>query len=524
MNNRKPFIVTGVAVVIILVVLSLGTIGYMYKTASILDNMIANNVYIEDLSVGGLTKDEAKAKLEQAIYAQMNGQSILLTDGRVSKKIPLLDLNITYNIDEIINQAFQVGQDKNLWKRYQLAQKGATPTVQFKLTQTIDKPKVEALIKNLEDIFYIKPINATLRRVNHQFITTSEVNGQSLDIPETTESVLAVLRDYNVFNSKIKLQDCWEVQVSTKIVQAKCTESLLQQSQTLVASFATAYNNASPNRNANLEVACNKITTLILPDETFKLSNYLEPFTEAAGYKNAGVIINGKVEDGIGGGVCQVASTLYNAVLLTDLEIVMRQNHSLAVSYVPLGRDATYSTDIIDFRFKNNSGYPLFIEGYCKDNQVIINLYGSKTMKSNYDIKFASELIETIPAPSTIYEEDPTLEEGKESIEVKGLDGKRIKLYKLYYQNGVEVKRVLVNTSYYKPRAAVIKRGTKKMPPLVETIPNGQEQGLNPDKKPETPKPESSTIPTVPQPTATPFPDKPEANESLTADFTIIQH
>ena len=240
------------------------------------------------------------------------------------------------------------------------------------------------------------------------------------------------------------------------------TEASLKDVQTLVSSFSTSYNNASANRNENLKVASEKINCMLLPGEVFYLSNQLEPFTEEEGYRNAGTIVNGKIEDSLGGGICQVSSTLYNAILLTDLEIVMRQNHSLTVSYVPLGRDATYNTGTIDFKFKNNSGYPIFIEGYCENNQVVTNIYGHKSLKSEYDIKFESEVTEVIPAPATKYVDDATLDEGKEVVDVTAIDGKRVNLYKLYYKNGVLERRVLVNSSYYRARAAVIKRGTKK--------------------------------------------------------------
>lgn len=463
MNRNKPYVMIGVIVLVILIGISLGTIGYVYTKAKTIDNVFVDNVYIEDLAVGGLTQEEAKAKLEQDITNEMSKHTVVFTNGEISKEVPLLDLGITYNINEIIDQAFKVGHDKGLFEKYQIAQNGISPKQQFSLSKEIDDSKLDTILKGFSEAFYKEPVNATLERVNRQFITTKEVNGQALNIEDTKAKALEQLNAY-VHDVNETDQKRIQVDVVTDVVPAECTEASLEDIQTLVASFSTSYNNASPNRNANLKVACEKITTMLLANETFKLSNYLEPFTEAAGYKNAGVIVNGKVEDGIGGGVCQVASTLYNAILLTDLEIVMRQNHSLSVSYVPLGRDATYSTDAIDFQFKNNSGAPIFIEGYCENNQVIINIYGHKSLKSEYDIKFASELIETVPAPATKYVDDPTLPEGKEVVDVKALDGKRVKLYKIYYKDSQEVKRVLVNTSYYKARAAVIKRGTKKMP------------------------------------------------------------
>ena len=512
MNRKKPYIIAGVSILIILIGISLGTIGYVYTTAKTIDNVFVENVYIEDLAVGGLTQEEAQAKLEQDIADEMSKHTVVFTNGEISKEVPLSDLGITYNINEIIDQAFKVGHDKGLFEKYQIAKNGVSPEQHFSLSKTIDDSKLDTVLNSFSEAFYKEPVNATLERVNRQFITTKDIDGQVLNITETKARALEALEAYVHDATHATESNNIQVDVALDAVKAECSEASLEDIQTLVASFSTSFNNASPNRNANLKVACDKITTMLLADETFKLSNYLEPFTEAAGYKNAGVIVNGKVEDGIGGGVCQVASTLYNAVLLTDLEIVMRQNHSLAVSYVPLGRDATYSTDAIDFQFKNNSGSPIFIEGYCENNQVIINIYGHKSLKSEYDIKFASELIETVPAPATKYEDDPTLPEGKEVVDVKALDGKRVKLYKIYLKDGKEVNRVLVNTSYYKARAAVVKRGTKKAPTA------SQPPVDQPTVAPNVPSTNQSNPQEMPTPSTEPITNPDPFNQNIEPD------
>ena len=458
MNTKKRFkwlIITGV---VILIGLSLGTIGYMYTQVTAFENVFAENVYIEDLAVGGLTKEEAKAKLEQTISDQISKQILVFTNEERSLEVPFTDLGITYNINETLDKAFNVGRDENFFTKYDIAKNGLETKQVFELSRSIDESKIDDALKTCADKFYVEPINATLERKNKQFITTKEVNGVALDISATKEKALAILNEITDSDAhKI------EVEAVMEEVIPEWTAHSLQDVQTLVSSFSTSYNNASANRNENLKVASKKITRMLLPDEVFYLSNQLEPFTAKEGYKNAGTIVNGKIEDSLGGGICQVASTLYNAVLLTDLEVVARQNHSLTVSYVPLGRDATYNTGTIDFKFKNNSNYPIFIESYCENNQVIVNIYGHKSLKSEYDIKFESKITEVIPAPATKYEDDATLDEGKEVVETTAIDGKRVNLYKLYYKNGVLEKRVLVNSSYYRARAAVIKRGTKKV-------------------------------------------------------------
>lgn len=516
-NLLKWITITGI---VILMGLSLGTIGYMYTEVNTFENVFANNLYIEDLAIGGLTKEEARAKLEQNITDIMSTQSLVFTKGNTSVEIPFKDLGITYNINETIDLAFEIGRNEGFFKKYQISKNGVDEIQKFQLTKTIDEEKIRAQLETSAKHFYIEPINATLERQNRQFMVTKEKNGEALDIDATMEKVLNILADTaHLEEPKIN------VEVVVQTVVPECTEESLQDVQTLLASFSTSYDNSSFNRNENLKVAAKKITRMLLPDEIFYLSNQLEPFTEAAGYKDAGTIVGGKIIDSLGGGICQVSSTLYNAILLTDIEVVKRQNHSLAVSYVPLGRDATYSTGLIDFQFKNNTGYPLFIEGYCENNQVIVNIYGHKSFKSEYDIKFESKVTEVIPAPATKYEEDSSLAEGKEVVEVTALDGKRVNLYKLYYKNGALEKKVLVNNSYYRPRAAVIRRGPKASTPVA--TPSDQPKAAHtPSKNNTTNEPEHTSTPTPPSETPSPSLTPPplDSNQAdTTNDFLIIQ-
>ncbi len=463
--NRNKLLKWGLLVGAVTIIgLSLGTIGYIYTKVSAFDKVFARNVYIEDLSVGGLTKEEVKIKLEDMKESEHDKQSLILYKGDIESEIAFSEIGITYNIDETIDSAFQEGHNASFFEKYRISQEGLPSIKEYTLERTFDTQPIRAFIEKSSKLFNVEPINASIERKNRQFVITPEVNGEVLDQETTYQKILEAIDQ--------PASSIHKVEAVTKVAIPEYTEASFMDIQTLVASFSTSYNNASANRNANLVVAANKISRTLLPDEIFYLSKQLEPFTTEAGYKNAGVIVNGKLEDGLGGGVCQVASTLYNAVLLTDIEVVMRQNHSLPVAYVPLGRDATYATGVIDFQFKNNTGYPLFIEGYCENNHVYVNIYGHKSAKSEYDIKFESVLTDVIPAPQAKYEDDPTLPKGKEVVDTKALDGKRIKLYKLYYKNNVLEKKELVDSSYYKPRAAVIKRGTKETDPLATAVPS----------------------------------------------------
>ena len=338
----------------------------------------------------------------------------------------------------------------------------------YTLSCGYNQESIHKILENNAKKFYKEPQNATIKRVNKQFVVTEEVNGQELDQVATLENIVTFLE-----NNK-----SGKVEAAIKIMEPTYTAESFKDIQNLVSSFYTTYNNADPNRNINLKVGSEKINTTLLPGETFAFSKFIEPITYEGGYRASKVIVNGLLEEGIGGGICQVASTLYNALLMTDLDITMRRNHSLSVAYVPLGRDATYATNAIDFQFKNNTQYPLFIESYCENNKLYVNLYGHSDLKPKHTIKFDSVTTESIQPPPTKYVDDPTLFEGQKVEEVKALYGKKVKLYKLYYDGDVLVKKELVNDSYYKPRASVVKVGTKKKEvPVINqnTEPSGSE-------------------------------------------------
>lgn len=461
MSNKKIIKWSVIIGIVAIGGLSLGVMAYIHSQVSEFKQIMANGIFIEGVAVGGLTKEEAKDQLKGFLQQEDTNQFLVLSKGDLVEKIPYSELGTSYNLDEILEQALAVGHDGSLLDQYHIYKEGLTNKENFELDKTYNDSLVLSKIESLQEQVYVEPINASMTRKSKQFTITPSKNGEKLNVEATYQQVLEELKQTQEGNV--------EVEMVMETVKPKYTEELFQNSQSIVSSFSTSYNNADPDRNINLAVAASKISRLLLPGETFYLSDRLEPFTEAAGYKSSKVIVNGKLEDGIGGGVCQVASTLYNAVLLTELDITMRQNHSLSVSYVPLGRDATYATDVIDFQFKNNTEYPVYIDSYCANNNVYVNLYSNQSLKTPYEIKFESVVTEVIPAPETKYVDDPELEEGKERTETTALEGKKVKLYKLYYKNGALQNKVLVNNSYYRPRAATIKRGTKKV--VQEPVP-----------------------------------------------------
>lgn len=460
MKNDKQRTLKGSWIIIIALGIMLGTIGYIFMSIKQFDQVFTQGVAIENISIGGLTKQDAFSLIQDKLQMDLKKEFITLSDGKTSYAIPLDTLGGHYQIDEALSAAFKIGHEGNGLQKYGYAKRGLESTQNFEVSYHVDRSQIEHLLIPYAKNFYIAPIDATIERKNKQFIITPEVLGKELDIPLLAHQIEKALMEqtYNL-----------PIQITTKDVVPIHTTQTLLAIQSPISSFFTSYTNADSARNINLQVAAYKINDVLASGETFFLSKHLEPISFAEGYREAKVIVNGRIEEGIGGGVCQIASTLYNAVLLTNLDIVRRQNHSLPVAYVPLGRDATYTSDGIDFIFKNNSKYPVFIESYCEDNKIYVNLFSHESLKPSFDeIKFQSETVEVVNAPATQYVEDETLVKGTEIQEVTPLEGKKVKLYKLYYQDDTLIKKEVVDTSYYKPRAEIIKIGVKEIPPSPE--------------------------------------------------------
>ena len=228
-----------------------------------------------------------------------------------------------------------------------------------------------------------------------------------------------------------------------------------------LGTYTTRYDPTNLNRSNNISISAKKIDgTIVLPGETFSYNQVVGERTIAEGYKEAGAYAGGKVVQDVGGGICQTSSTLYNAALYANLEIVDRSNHQFLTSYVSAGRDATVAWGSIDFQFKNNRTYPIKIEASAENGVCTMSIYGIKE-ETEYEVVIQSVVLSYIPY-TTKYENDDTLEEGKEVVEQSGYTGCTSEAYKILKLNGEVVSKTLLSKDTYDPMTRIIRRGTKK--------------------------------------------------------------
>jgi hypothetical protein len=288
-----------------------------------------------------------------------------------------------------------------------------------------------------------------------------------------------------------------DVTLATRPVQAAVTVDDLKQVDLYkpITSF-TSYYTGIPNRRSNVALAASRINgTLLAPGEVFSYNNVVGPRTTRGGFKPAPEIVRGEHKMGVGGGVCQVSSTLYNAVLLANLKIVQRQHHAFPIGYLPPGRDATVVYGALDFQFQNNTGAPIYIMASARYGTLSFTIYGKRTPGREVSIQTVTHAVE--PAPVERWP-DPTLWKGEQRVmqDHYGHHGLRLSVYRIVRQDGQVVRRELIANDYYKPVARVILVGTREaIPKAAPAVPIAPPKPNTDDTTPLKPPPVQEPAP-----------------------------
>jgi vancomycin resistance protein YoaR len=220
----------------------------------------------------------------------------------------------------------------------------------------------------------------------------------------------------------------------------------------IIGRYATDFPEGNAPRAANIALASNRIhNRTVYPGEVFSASELIGSSKPDNGYQRAVVIVNGKTVEDEGGGVCQVVSTLYNAVLFAELPVVERHSHSIPVAYTDFGLDATIAGDYFDLKFRNDTPHPLMVACEVTNNSVTAAIYGFEQHAANRRLEFVSELVETTRPEPAVIRQDGTLPAGQEIITVNARNGYTFEVYKYIYEGNRAVGKEKVNTSVYKP-------------------------------------------------------------------------
>ncbi len=421
-----------------------------HREAVVNRDIIYEGIYVEDLHIGGLSKSEALQLLKHSSEERFKNKELkLLYEGQVAFKLPFDYFEFKTDYINLVNGAYEIGKQGSIKDRYHLIQKMKKENIHFSIKEWYEDEKILQFVHSIKADYVVEPQDATIEKTPEGFIIHEEVMGKALDVNKTVEAIHQGLLSGSEEVSMVVVRSVPEI-----------TQLFYEGLEDLIGSFSTTFSADQEARNVNLRVASGFIDgTLLKPDEIFSANLIIGPTDSAHGYLEAPVIVNGKLEKGLGGGVCQVSTTLYNAVLFAELEIIERRNHSLPVGYIEKGRDATLAEDYLDFKFRNNTENPIYIESFIENNRVNIKIYGKETREPHRKIQFESVIIDTIVPPPDKVIIDPALNPGEEVVEKKAIVGYTVKLYKLIYLNDVLQSKVEVNTSYYGAYPAQIRIG-----------------------------------------------------------------
>lgn len=434
-------------------------------------------IAVESVNVAGLSKEQAKSKIHAQLDKELDNKHITVQYQDKKWDFAFDELGIDYNVDSALTKAYNIGRSGNIFERYNTVKRLEKNGQNFDVDFSYDKNDIKKHIIRIAEEVNVKSKDAVIKLSNGTFSIEPEQSGLVVDVDKTIQ----------IIHDKLTKRQEGTVKLAVNEVSPKVTESALKTIQTKISQFSTAFKASDWGRVANLRNAAEKVNgTVLMPGEVFSLDEKLGPRTISNGYHNAKVIVNGELTDGIAGGICQVASTIYNATLLADLQVVERRPHSLKVSYVPSGRDATVAQGSIDYKFKNTTNKPIYIEARVSGRNVYVAFWGQE--KPEGTVSFESVIVKRYPPLPPQVIKDPSLPAGMTKVEKKSAEGIKVKVYKTVYKGGKVVKRELVNTSYYKPVRGKIRVGTAQV----------ASKPANSTKPAQTSQPNQSTQPTQP--------------------------
>lgn len=459
------------------------------------DGFICEGVFVSGIDLSGKTAEEAKQLLKQQFDELMvkKVEVEIYSEGEVkaSEEVSFADLGLESAGDEVITAAVEealvIGTKGNLIERYKELKDTEENKVVHKLDFKYDESKLDSFIKNLSDKYEMKAEDAVLTRANGKFTVTGGQTGFEFD-DKSMHSAIKEMVDGFVSGLPDTMSSETKFTAELKEVKPKYDKDELAKIKDLLGTYTTSYGAGATGRVLNIINGAKLINgSLLLPGEVLSANKKMYPYTIANGYHLGGAFLNGKVVSDIGGGICQVSTTLYNAALYSEIGIEKRQNHSMTVGYVPLARDAAIAGDYKDLVIKNDREEPIYIEAITGGGKITFNIYGQEKRDiAHRKIDFETVTLQTIAPGKPVITEDPTQPEDYEKVAQGAWTGFKTELYKVVKINGVETERTLVNTSNYKANPAYVVKGTKKVEESKKDSKKKKEDSKT-KKKPENP-------------------------------------
>ncbi len=542
-NKNKIIIISIVSIIILLIAMFLCSI---FALLNMNNNKIIKGITINQISVENLTKEEALEKIEEEANKNLE-KDINVKYNDFEYSIKLAQIEVKYKIEEAVEKAFNTGRSNNIFidnytilktrlkkenldLEYEYNEKlldEIIDDITVKIPEAVVEPSYyieneklyiskgtkgntiekEALKKEIlerieeeknEDIileiYEVEPSDIDIEKIYNEVYTEPKDAYYTKDPFEIFPHVNGINFDKEAAKAILE-QDKEEYEIPLIITTPKITTNKIgtEAFPDMLSTFSTRYDASNTPRTTNLKLAMQKLNEVVVsPGETFSYNKTLGKRTAEAGYKEAGGFAGGKVVQTLAGGICQISSTLYDAVVYANLDIVERHNHMFLAGYVGAGKDATVVYGIYDFKFKNTRKYPIMIKTSIGSGVAQISIYGVKE-EVEYEVEISSKILSYIPY-KVVYETDNSLASGKEKVAQNGMNGCKSITYKILKLNGAQVSSTVLSTDTYDPMNKIIKRGPSKTTE-TSTVPKEETTKTEPEPTPET------------EPTPTPAPE-----------------
>ncbi|MBU3159894.1 VanW family protein [Clostridium frigoris] len=447
--KKKAIIIIGVLILFSTITFS----GYSYIKVKQWDSLILPGVKIENEDLTGKTKKEAQTILNDKYSSKVLKKKITVVTDEKKYILDYKTLGAKYKVDEALQKALSYGNNMNMFEKYKAIEHPRGK--QIKLTFEYNDKTVDKILKEIAKDTDKKEKNATITKVSGgEFVVTNDVIGRKLEVDKLKTNVKSKIDGFTD-------EDVAYIQAPVKEIKPKISKASLKTINTRISSYTTSFGSSPEGRATNIALATGSINgKLLMPGDVFSFNGVVGERKASRGYKAASIIIGDKLEQGLGGGICQVSSTLYNAMLSTSIVSVERIHHTISSGYIPKGQDATVDYGNLDYKFKNTFKYPIYIEGLLSNGNIYFNIYSSSTL-TNRTYKIVNEVSEpTEPKTETI--QDPTMYEGQNKIVKTGYAGFKVKVIRKTYENGNLVNTEIINKDTFRVINGVMKVGTKK--------------------------------------------------------------
>lgn len=503
------------SIIFFIVFLLASVFSTVFAFINVNNTTFVSGISILGIDVSGLSKDDAKQKVTDDVSNRLSTDVIFKHNDETYTLLPS-SVGGSFDIDKVIDDAYSVGRNGNIFQNNFAILNAMINSKNFIPDFSFNSDSFDDSISQMNSNFADGIVEPSYDISGNNLIIKSGKNGNIVDsdkikslfvdkltvVPYNTDSIevpvffkeankidIAAIHseiykeaqdasyttnpyavypssnglDFNISIDEAKAlitgdKDSYTIPLKTLYPNVKTSDIGIEAFPDLLSSYSTSFASSSSNRATNVSLATNKINgKVLMPGEVFSFNGTVGKRTPQAGFKVAGVYMNGQVATDYGGGICQVSSTLYNAVLRANLEIVDRSNHMFEVGYVPIGTDATVSWGAPDFKFKNSRSYPIKIVTSSSNRKCVVKFYGLKESEE-YDIEIVSYRTGSVPYRTT-YTTDSSLAAGQQKVIQRGSNGAKSVAYRIRKKNGQVISKELLSKDTYDPHNQIIAVG-----------------------------------------------------------------